>query len=106
MTEKKRYYRKNLNLFLLLDQIRLWPSRSGAVHGIRDLQANGKYITVTTFCGKTFRVYDSRTSRAARWLRNKWAVSACPDCKVPAWKLEKYSKTVFSDYGSDLQHKL
>jgi pyrrolysyl-tRNA synthetase-like protein len=105
MTEKKRYYRKNLNLYLLLDRIKLWPSQRGVIHGIRDLKIDGPYITVTTHCGKTFRVYDSRTSRAARWLRNKWAVSACKDCGIPAWKLEKYSKTVFSDYGSDLLHK-
>ncbi|MDR1067678.1 MAG: hypothetical protein LBL36_00330 [Clostridiales Family XIII bacterium] len=105
MEERKRYYRKNINLFLLLDQIKLWPSRNGTLHGIRELRVDGKYITVTTHCGKTFRVYDSRTSRAARWLRNKWVVRACPDCGIPDWKIEKYSKTFFSDYGSDLRHK-
>jgi pyrrolysyl-tRNA synthetase-like protein len=51
------------------------------------------------------RVYNSRNSRAARWLRNKWAVKPCPKCKVPEWKLLKYSKTFFDTYGSDLIHK-
>ncbi|MGL4484030.1 MAG: pyrrolysine--tRNA(Pyl) ligase small subunit, partial [Anaerovoracaceae bacterium] len=61
---------------------------------------------ITTHCGKTFRIRNSRTSRAARWLRNKWAEKACPDCKVPEWKLEKYNKTKFSEhYGKDFSRE-
>ena len=77
-----------------------------ALHGIRQIDKHGDYAEVTTHCGQTFRIYNSRNSRAARWLRNKWAVKPCPKCKVPDWKLEKYSKTFFdSHYGSDLTHK-
>jgi pyrrolysyl-tRNA synthetase-like protein len=103
--ETKRYYRKNVELYLLLEKIKLWPSRRGVLHGIRELTLSGKFITITTHCGKTFRVYNSRTSRAARWLRNKWVAHPCPDCRVPEWKIEKYSKTFFESYGSDLRKK-
>jgi len=102
--ENKRYYRKNVELFLLLDKIKLWPGRNGKLHGIREVEKQGKSAIITTHCGKTFRVYNSRNSRAARWLRNKWIVEPCKDCKVPQWKLDKYSKTYFSQhYGSDLR---
>ena len=47
---------------------------------------------------------DSKNSRAARWLRNKWAATPCPQCGIPEWKLEKYAKTFFhNSYGSTLQ---
>ena len=42
---------------------------------------------------------------AARWLRNKWFKGACSVCRVPEWKLEKYSSTQFKrHYGSALSH--
>jgi pyrrolysyl-tRNA synthetase-like protein len=90
---EKKYYRKNVELFLLLDKIKLWPARNGTLHGIREVEKQGKSAVITTHCGKTFRVYNSRNSRAARWLRNKWIVAPCKDCKVPQWKLDKYSRT-------------
>ena len=110
---KKRYYRKNVELFVLLDKMKLWPSREGVLHGIRQIDKHGDCAIITTRGlgdvykrQQTFQVYNSRTSRAARWLRNKWAVKPCEKCKVPDWKLEKYSKTFFdSHYGSDLIHK-
>ena len=37
--------------------------------------------------------------------REFWAQNACPKCKIPDWKLKKYSKTQFSEYGSDLKHR-
>ena len=103
-SEKKLYYRKRTELFLLLDKIKLWPSRKGVLHGIREIEKKGKFAIITTHCGKTFQIFDSRNSRAARWLRNKWIVKPCTECKVPEWKLDKYSKTYFSQhYGSDLK---
>ena len=33
--ERKRYYRKKTELFLLLEKMKLWPSRTGILHGIR-----------------------------------------------------------------------
>ena len=104
MSEKKRYYRKNVGLFVLLDKIKLWPSKSGALHGIREMERKGEFAIVTTHCGMSFQIRDSRNSRAARWLRNKWIARPCPKCRVPEWKLDKYSKTHFEQhYGSDLR---
>jgi pyrrolysyl-tRNA synthetase-like protein len=50
-----------------------------------------------------FLARNSRNSRAARWLRNKWFSAACAECGVPAWKLAKYSSTEFKrHFGSAL----
>ena len=99
----KRYYRKRVALFRLIDKIKLWPSRSGMLHGIKTIQKIGDQAQITTHCNKTFLANDSRNSRAARWLRNKWFKDVCPVCRIPDWKLEKYSSTQFKrHYGSAL----
>ncbi len=98
-----RYYRKRIELFRLIDKIKLWPSRTGHLHGIRELAVSGDRAALTTHCGKTFTVSNSRNSRAARWLRNKWYTQPCPECGVPEWKLQKYSVTRFKrGHGSFL----
>lgn len=111
MTQKKkittRYYRKKVELFLLVDKIKLWPSRKGVLHGIKTLHKTGNMMEIITHCDKTFTVYNSRNSRAARWLRNKWFKNVCPDCAIPDWKLEKYSATRFRrKYGADLRKNI
>jgi pyrrolysyl-tRNA synthetase-like protein len=99
----KRYYRKRVALFRLIDKIKLWPSRSGTLHGIRTIEKIGDQAQITTHCNKTFLANDSRNSRAARWLRNKWFKDVCPICRIPDWKLGKYSSTQFKrHYGSAL----
>ena len=99
----KRYYRKRVALLRLIDKITLWPSRRGILHGIRTIERLGAQARVTTHCNKQFLVNDSRNSRAARWLRNKWFQGICPQCGVPDWKLEKFSATRFRrHHGSDL----
>jgi pyrrolysyl-tRNA synthetase-like protein len=99
----KRYYRKRVELFRLIDKIKLWPSRRGILHGIKTIEKRGDQAQVTTHCNKSFMVTDSRNSRAARWLRNKWFKGVCGKCRVPEWKLEKYSSTQFRrHYGSHL----
>jgi len=102
----KRYYRKRVELFRLIDKIKLWPSRKGILHGIKTIENIGDQARITTHCNKTFVINDSRNSRAARWLRNKWFKAVCPACRVPEWKLEKYSSTLFKrHYGSLLFEK-
>ena len=99
----KRYYRKRVELFRLIDKIKLWPSRRGILHGIKTIEVIGEQARITTHCNKIFLITNSRNSRAARWLRNKWFKSVCGTCRVPEWKLEKYSATYFKrQYGSDL----
>ena len=101
--QPKRYFRKRVELFKLIDKIKLWPSRKGILHGIKSVEKHGDQARITTHCGKTFIVNNSRNSRAARWLRNKWFGKVCKVCKVPEWKLEKYNTTSFKrHYGSFL----
>jgi pyrrolysyl-tRNA synthetase-like protein len=90
-----RYYRKRIELIRLIEKIKLWPSRTGHLHGLKEIVVHGEQATLTTHCNKTFVVSNSRNSRAARWLRNKWFTEPCPDCGVPEWKLKKYSTTRF-----------
>jgi pyrrolysyl-tRNA synthetase-like protein len=101
---RRRYYRKRVELFRLIEKIKIWPSRRGLLHGIREIRIVGDQARITTHCGKTFMVHNSRNSRAARWLRNKWFRGVCPACGVPQWKLEKYAATQFRrHHGSSLR---
>jgi pyrrolysyl-tRNA synthetase-like protein len=109
---KKRYYRKRVRIFNLIDKIKLWPSRTGQLHGIRTIDVMGNKARLTTHCNKEFIISNSLNSRAARWLRNKWFAKVCPQCGVPGWKLEKYSTTLFKRHqgstliNSDTEHKM
>ncbi|MCG8618282.1 MAG: hypothetical protein MI802_18865 [Desulfobacterales bacterium] len=101
-TDKKRFYRKRVRLFNLISKIKLWPSRTGSLHGIRTIDITGNQARLVTHCNKEFVISNSLNSRAARWLRNKWFVKVCPDCRVPDWKLEKYSSTLFRRHQGSL----
>lgn len=92
---KKRFFRKHEELAGVLQKIKLWPSRTGTLHGIRKIVRKGAYLDIVTHCGTEVRIKDSKTSRVSRWLRNKWYARACPKCKIPEWKLEKFSSTSF-----------
>jgi pyrrolysyl-tRNA synthetase-like protein len=96
MAQARRYYRKRQRLLAMVAKIKLWPSRKGRLHGVRTITATASGFEVETHCGLVFGSRDSANSRAARWLRAKQYAAACPDCRIPAWKLEKYGSTVFS----------
>ena len=101
--QKKKYYRKNVPFFKLVEKIKLWPSRAGLLHGVKSIKINGDTAEIVTHCGEVFVVRNSRTSRSARWLRNKWCAGACKACQIPDWKLEKYSRTMMTQkWGSTL----
>jgi pyrrolysyl-tRNA synthetase-like protein len=103
----KRYYRKRVKLFLLLSKMKLWTSRRGILHGINTIEIIGDQAMITTHCNKRFIANNSSNSRAARYLRNKWFKAACPACRIPEWKLSKYSSTQFDrHYGSSLDPKI
>ena len=93
--KRKTYFRKREELTVVLQKVKLWPSRTGTLHGLRSVVSKGAYIDFTTHCGQKLRIKNSKNSRVSRWLRNKWYVQPCPRCRVPAWKLEKYSLTAF-----------
>jgi len=102
---KKRYYNKKVDLFRIIFKIKLWPSRTGVLHGIKTInRLDAKHALVTTHCGEEFMVRNSRNCRAVRWLRNKWYDRACPACNIPEWKLSKFLATRFNrHYGSTLE---
>lgn len=102
---KDTYIRKRIDFFILIDKIKLWPSRSGTLHGIKDFRVKGVLAEITTHCNITFIVRHSRRSRAARWLRNKWYSRSCPKCRIPEWKIEKYSKTRFDRHRGSFFRK-
>ena len=102
----KRYYRKRVELFRLIEKIKLWPSRTGVLHGIRSIEHHGQNALITTHCNQSFTIVNSRNSRAARWLRNKLFICKCDACRIPDWKLEKYSSTRFHrHFGSQLKNE-
>jgi len=98
----KRYYRKRVELISLIEKIKLWPSRKGILHGIRSIEKLGEQVRITTHCNKEFLINNSRNSRAARWLRNKFFAGVCTQCGVPEWKLEKYDSTRFKRHQGSL----
>jgi pyrrolysyl-tRNA synthetase-like protein len=97
--QKKIYYRKRVELLKLIEKVKLWPSRTGILHGIKSIEIIGDQAIVITHCDKEFTISNSRNSRAARWLRNKWFRGSCEKCDIPQWKLDKYSATFFGEYG-------
>jgi len=100
---KKRYYRKRVDFFRLIQKIKIWPSRKGVLHGIKSINIMGSKAEIVTHCNERFIISNSKKSRAARWVRNKLFFSTCKVCKIPPWKLEKYSSTYFSQHvGSEL----
>ncbi|MCD8148711.1 MAG: hypothetical protein LUE92_03915 [Clostridiales bacterium] len=92
-----RYVQKSKGLYGMISTIKLWPSRSGILHGVKTVTLVGDMIDVTTHCGEHFQVWNSKKSRSARWLRNRWCTYPCPKCRIPEWKLTKYSSTIFTD---------
>lgn len=99
---KKRIYRKRLGILTIVNKIKLWPSRNGCLHGIRQVKVTGDTATLITHCNKELHVRNSVNSRAGRWLRNRWYSQACPECRIPEWKLEKYSSTRFKRHHGSL----
>jgi len=87
---------KRTPLFQLLEKIKLWPSRQGVLHGIKIFEVRGdSYAYIVTHCNEQIVICNSKNSRAARWLRNKWYVRTCEKCAIPEWKVKKYSDTIF-----------
>ena len=92
---KKRVVRRHLAPFDVIDKIKLWPSKTGVLHGVRSVKLKGGVIELTTHCGQAIRVRNSRNSRVARHLRNKIYAKPCTRCRIPSWKLEKFGDTSF-----------
>ncbi|MBS4026433.1 MAG: hypothetical protein KGZ96_12255 [Clostridia bacterium] len=106
MNTAKRYYSKHVDFFRLINKMKLWPSRKGILHGVKSFKEMGVNAELITHCNETIIIKNSRNSRAARWLRNKWFAGSCNKCKIPQWKIDKYATTVFNKrWGSQLIEK-
>lgn len=91
----KRIVRKHGEPYAIIEKIKLWPSKTGLLHGVRSIRLKGGTMEIHTHCGQTALVRNSRTGRVARHLRNKQFEKPCPRCRVPGWKIEKFEETVF-----------
>ncbi len=92
---KKHTVRRHSDPFAIVEKIKLWPSKTGMLHGVRSVKVRGGLMEVHTHCGQSFWVRNSRNSRVARSLRNKIFEKPCPRCRIPAWKVEKFNDTAF-----------
>ena len=91
--ERKRYYRKKTELFLLLEKMKLWPSRTGILHGIREIRRQGEYAIITTHCGQTFRIRNSRNCRNGSWKNTRKPFSVL--LTAAHWKIRRSRNDVF-----------
>ncbi len=96
---RERRFRKREGLYYIINRIKLLPSRNGILHGVRSVKLRGNVMTIITHCNQQVCVKCSKSGRLARWLRNKWYERSCQGCRVPKWKLEKYSQTSFVKQG-------
>jgi pyrrolysyl-tRNA synthetase-like protein len=76
----------------MVNKIKLWPSRTGLLHGVKNAENLDAFIRITTHCGMVVMARASRRSRAARWLRNRWIRQACTSCGIPDWKIKRFTK--------------
>jgi len=81
-------------LFDIVNKIKLWPSRKGVLHGVKEVENLGAFIRISTHCGRIIMAKQSRRSKAARWLRNRWTKTICSRCDIPDWKIERFRKSV------------
>ncbi|MDW7732429.1 MAG: pyrrolysine--tRNA(Pyl) ligase [Methanolobus sp.] len=78
----------------LISKTGLWVSRNGYLHGIRSCEASQKNLRITMDCGETITVRNSRSSKAARSLRNHKFQKPCKKCRVQEEKIKEFSAKV------------
>jgi len=87
----REYREKHKRLSDLVNKIKLWPSRTGILHGVREVKKDGDLLIISTHCGCTFKARDSKNGRSIRHLKHRWFKKSCKKCGVPNWKIEKFS---------------
>ncbi|MCL2528987.1 MAG: pyrrolysine--tRNA(Pyl) ligase small subunit [Coriobacteriia bacterium] len=85
-----KYREKNAGLLKTVLKIKLWRSRTGILHGIKEVESSGEWLLLSTHCGINFKVRNSKNGRGLRQLKNKSFNKPCKKCAVPGWKLEKF----------------
>jgi pyrrolysyl-tRNA synthetase len=89
--------RKPLDVLVAANGV--WLSRNGLLHGVRDFRVSSKHIQITTDCGKTFTVRNSRRSRAARALRYNKYRKVCKHCKLSEERINRFVRKDFDRRG-------
>ncbi|MHC1624868.1 MAG: pyrrolysine--tRNA(Pyl) ligase small subunit [Methermicoccaceae archaeon] len=88
----------NESPFRLAENYMLWPSRSGLLHELTNVELKGRTIIMHSKCGQIIMANNSRRSRAARWLRHKWFYRPCKRCKVSDERLTMFGGRMFRKY--------
>ncbi|WP_406655968.1 pyrrolysine--tRNA(Pyl) ligase [Methanolobus sp. ZRKC2] len=78
----------------LISKNGLWVSRNGRLHGIRSCEASQKNLRIVMDCGEVVTVRNSKSSRAARSLRNRKFNKPCKRCRLPEDKIKEFSAKV------------
>ena len=81
------------HLYMLVDKVKLWPSRTGCLHGVRSVDMQGDWVIIETHCGELFRVRNSKSGRGKRQIKHGYYRSVCKKCRIPQWKLDKYKQS-------------
>jgi len=89
---RTKYREKNAGLLKSLDKIKLWPSRTGVLHGVKEVRSSGEWITLSTHCGIELKVRNSKNGRGLRQLKNRYFDKPCKKCAIPQWKLDKFAR--------------
>lgn len=82
------------HLYPLVDRVKLWPSRTGRLHGVRSLDIEGEWISIETHCGEHFRVRNSKSARGKRQIKHGHYKTICKKCGIPDWKIDKFKQSV------------
>jgi pyrrolysyl-tRNA synthetase len=86
-----------ISLDSLISKTGFWVSRNGHLHGIKNCETSQNYIRITMDCGEVIKVRNSKSSRAARLLRNRKYQKACKKCRSPDEKVREFSKKASKD---------
>jgi pyrrolysyl-tRNA synthetase-like protein len=79
-------------LYNLVAKVKLWPSKSGVLHGVRSVENLGIKLRIITYCGDVILLKNSRRGRGHRWIRNRYEATTCHRCGIPSWKIERFLK--------------
>ncbi|MEM3437132.1 MAG: pyrrolysine--tRNA(Pyl) ligase small subunit [Nitrososphaerales archaeon] len=82
---------KKKSLSTLINELGFFVSRSGRLHKISSIIGYGDYLKLSMKCGQCMIVRNSRRSKAARWLKNKWMKKPCKSCKINAGDLLRFT---------------
>ena len=78
-------------IFEIVKELGFFISRSGKLHKIVSIEEYGYNLKLHTACGQYIVIRNSKRSKAARWIRNKWLKNTCKGCKIKSSETREYS---------------